>query len=431
MLIHTVLWRCMGGHATHIGRIYNRRPQRRSAADPGKVPTCIQVGVRPETTGTCEKLSGPYTQRPAVRARLTRIGRSNICDGNPSISGLISYERLKLGERPAVQHRARAPSASNAVPDMGQVFQDDSRGTALQGFSHHRPAGFVIDMSSASFFSAGDLPELLSCALAAVGLKTTSKRQVLITPMAQSLTAPELPRAGGGKVNFPDIHTHDLIGWRELDVSDFNADVEVPRAFAAHEISLLRETPDDDLTLMGSANQWNGDTPPKRIERDELPSECVGTFVEMHTGWSEVQGGHRPPFRNAPKSLLCSICLTYGEYGVATHLGSELRSHAQQPIPNAVQVHAIPTPMLSYERHESIARIGVRRLQLRQGRGVRRSDAQLDRRGTQQERHRFLCLAHRILLRRSSQLRPYLVRSCSNRSVQPRSRPVLRNSRTP
>jgi hypothetical protein len=150
----------------------------------------------------------------------------------------------------------------------------------------------------------------------------------------------------------------------------------------------------------------------------------------MHTGWSEVQGRHRPPFPNAPKSLLCSICLTYGEYGVATHLGSEPRSRAQHPIPHAVQVHAIPTPMLSYERHKAIARIGVRGLQLRQGCGVRSSDAQLDRRGTQQERHRFLCLVHRLLLRRSWQLRAYLVPSCSNRSVQPRPRPVLRTSRT-
>jgi len=37
-------------HTPNIRRIYDRPRQRGTAADPGKVPTCVQVAVRPETT---------------------------------------------------------------------------------------------------------------------------------------------------------------------------------------------------------------------------------------------------------------------------------------------------------------------------------------------------------------------------------------------
>src|SRR6266478_2481329 len=41
----------MASHATHIRRIYSRPWRNGSLANPGKIPTGIQVSVRPETTG--------------------------------------------------------------------------------------------------------------------------------------------------------------------------------------------------------------------------------------------------------------------------------------------------------------------------------------------------------------------------------------------
>ena len=57
----------MASHTTHIRRIYGRPWRNGSRANPGKIPTCIQVSVRPETTGTLETMFEPCAQFPARR----------------------------------------------------------------------------------------------------------------------------------------------------------------------------------------------------------------------------------------------------------------------------------------------------------------------------------------------------------------------------
>src|SRR2546430_11916874 len=74
----------MASHATHIRRIYGRPWRNGSLANPGKIPTCIQVSVRPETTGTLETMLEPCPQLPAGRAGLAAVGRIDIHDGDRS-----------------------------------------------------------------------------------------------------------------------------------------------------------------------------------------------------------------------------------------------------------------------------------------------------------------------------------------------------------
>jgi hypothetical protein len=90
--------------------------------------------------------------------------------------------------------------------------------------------------------SAGDLPECLPRTLAAVGLQTTTQGQMLIAPMAQSFTAPDPARAGGGKRIFPDIHAHDRTGCHRFCVVGFDHQIEKPATAAKHQFRFLRPT---------------------------------------------------------------------------------------------------------------------------------------------------------------------------------------------
>jgi len=70
------------------------------------------------------------------------------------------------------------------------------------------PCSSGVDVFDTPPFLAGDLPESLHRTLAAVGLEATTQGQMLITPMAQCLSAPDPARAGCGESIFPDIDAH-------------------------------------------------------------------------------------------------------------------------------------------------------------------------------------------------------------------------------
>src|SRR5256886_4586832 len=199
----------MASHATHIRRIYNRPWRNGSLANPSKIPTCIQVSVRPETTGTLETMLEPCTQLPAGRTGLAREGRINVHDGDPNGTCLVLDKALQLPERPAVQPCAHAPACPKAIADVREVLHHDRGRADASGFLENRLARFVVDVFDTPPLLAGDLPESLNRTLAAVGLKTTTLGQMLITPMAQCLSAPDPARAGGGESIFPDIHAQD------------------------------------------------------------------------------------------------------------------------------------------------------------------------------------------------------------------------------
>src|ERR1700694_2103402 len=202
----------MASHATHIRRIYNRPWRNGSLANPGKIPTCIQVSVRPETTGTLETMLEPCTQLPAGRTGLARVGRIDVHDGDPNGKGLVLDEALQLPECPAMQPCAHAPTCAEAIADVREVLHHDHRRANASGFLENRLAVFVVDVFDTPQFMAGARPESLKRTLAAVGLETTTQGQMLITPMAQCLSAPDPARAGGGESIFPDIHAHHGAG---------------------------------------------------------------------------------------------------------------------------------------------------------------------------------------------------------------------------
>src|SRR2546421_12130184 len=136
----------MASHATHIRRIYNRPWRNGSRANPGKIPTCVQVSVRPETTGTLETMLEPCTQLPAGRTGLAAVGRIDIHDGDPNGTGLVLDEALQLPERPAVEPCAHAPAGPKAIAAVREILHH-ARGRAnASGFLENRLARFVVDV---------------------------------------------------------------------------------------------------------------------------------------------------------------------------------------------------------------------------------------------------------------------------------------------
>src|SRR5256884_4509164 len=135
----------MASHTTHIRRIYDRPWRNGSLANPGKIPTCIQVSVRPETTGTLETMLEPCTQLPAGRTGLAAVGRIDIHDGDPNGTGLVLDEALQLPERPAVEPCAHAPAGPKAIADVREILHHDRGRANASGFLENRLARFVVD----------------------------------------------------------------------------------------------------------------------------------------------------------------------------------------------------------------------------------------------------------------------------------------------
>src|SRR5437016_3734541 len=263
----------MASHATHIRRIYDRPWRNGSLANPGKIPTCVQVSVRPETTGTLETMLAPRTQLPAGRTGLAAVGRIDIHDGDPNGTGLVLDEALQLPERAAVPSGAHAPAGPKAIADVREILHHDRGRANASGFLENRLARFVVDVFDTPPLLAGDLPESLPRTLAAVGLEATAQGKMLITPMAQCLSAPNPARAGGGESIFPDIHAHHGAGCNRFAVGRLNDEIEKPLPCAKHQFRFLRQAARQELALVTPEDQRHPHAPLQGVERDRLPLE--------------------------------------------------------------------------------------------------------------------------------------------------------------
>src|SRR6266699_4189400 len=283
----------MASHATHIRRIYNRPWRNSGLANPGKIPTGIQVSVRPETTGTLETMLEPCTQLPAGRTGLAAVGRIDMHDRDPNGTGLVLDEALQLPERPAVEPCAHAPAGPKAIADVREILHYDGSRADASGFLENRLARFVIDVFDMPLLLAGDLPESLNRTLAVVGLEATTQGQMLITPMAQCLSAPNPARAGGGESIFPDIHAHHGPGCHPFAVGRLNGEIEKPLPCATHQFRFLRQAARQDLSLVIPEDHRHPNTSLQGVERDRLALERIGAVVEMDAGAVKRQGRDR------------------------------------------------------------------------------------------------------------------------------------------
>src|ERR1700674_3985408 len=372
----------MASQATHIRRIYNRPWRNGSLANPGKIPTFIQVSVRPETTGTLETMLEPCTQLPAGRTGLAAVGRVHVLDGDSNSTGLVLDKALQLPECPAVQSCAHAPTCPKAIADVREVLHHDRGRTNASGFLENRLARFVVDVFDTPPFLAGDLPESLSRTLAAVGLEATTQGQMLITPMARCLSAPDPARAGGGESIFPDIHAHHGAGCHRFAVGRRNDEIEKPLPAAKHQFRFLRQAARQDPALVMPEDHRHPHASLQGVERDRLALERIGAVVEMDAGAAKRQGWNRRVLGDASQRSLRAIRLAHREDGVARHLRAQRRLLPQAPVTDLMQGDPIPTARGLHQRYEPIAAVGVGRPQCTQSGGLLRRHIQSNAGGT-------------------------------------------------
>src|SRR6266403_261205 len=368
----------MASHATHIRRIYSRPWRNGGLANPGKIPTCIQVRVRPETSGTLETMLEPCTQLPAGRTGLAAVGRIDIHDGDPNGTGLVLDEALQLPERPAVEPCTHAPTCPKAIADVREVLHHDHGRANASGFLENRLARFVVDVFDTPPLLAGDLPEFLNRTLAVVGLEATTQGQMLITPMAQCLSAPDPARAGGGESIFPDIHAHHGAGCDRFAVGRRNDEIEKPLPAPKHQLRFLRQAARQDLALVIPEDHRHQHASLQGVERDRLALERIGAVVEMDADAAKTQGWNRRVLEDTSQSSLRAIHLAHREDGVARHLRAQGRLLPQALVTELLQGDPVPTSRGLHQRYEPIAAVGVGRPQCTQSGGLLRRHLQSD-----------------------------------------------------
>ena len=366
---------------SNIRRIYSRPRQRGTAADPGKVPTCIQVAVRPQTTvRALETMFRALPQSSTTRAGLAGVGRVDVFDRDACCLGLVFDEGLQLPPRPAVQAATHAFARLDARANVRQVFHRNLGDTGLDRRLNNGLARFVVDVLHTPRLLAGDLPELLSRALAAVGLKTTAQGKVTVALVAQMLAAEDLAQAMGSEIVFSDIHAQHGAGCHGFNVALLDDEVEKPLPVAQDQLRLLRLAGVENATLVFAETQRHGDTPIEGIERDGLALEGVGAFVEVDTGAVEADVGDGGILPDAPEFFLCLIRLADREDGVAAHLAAQRRRFAQHRIGALVQTDAVVETVLAYDGNKTVAGVRIGRSQRGKRSSLRRAQCQPNRR---------------------------------------------------
>jgi len=363
------------GPDCNIRRIYSRPRQRSAAADLGKVPTCVQVAMRPETTVLAhEMMLVPFAQDATGCADLTGIGGIDVADPDAHGFGLVRDKGLQLSPGPAMQSRPHPLPRLDAGPDVGQILHRDPADTGLDGILNDRLARFVIDVPHPSLLFTGDLPELLPGALTAVGLKTTTVGKVTIALVAQVFAAIDLAQAMGGKIVFSDIDAHHGVRCHGFNLGAFDDEVKVPRPFAMDQFRLFRLACGQDVLLMLAQNQGQRDAPVEGVERYAVVFDRVGTLVEMYRGPVEANEWNRLVFLNSPQLLLRLVRLANGEDGVAAHLAAKRGVFAQRSVGLLMQADPVPQTMRSHYRYQPVAGFGIGRAQGQQRRRLVRPD---------------------------------------------------------
>ena len=173
---------------------------------PGYVATSVNVAVRPVSTRTGEAMLHPFSNTPAYRARLARVGGVDIDHAQSSGFGLIIDKGLKLPEGPAVQPCPDPLPGLDIGADIGQVFHADFTRTGTDSFCSDGFADFVIYMFDIQAFAPGDSAQLAFSCTTTVGLKPPAVGKVFIAVVPQLSAAPDLASAGSGEIIFSHVY---------------------------------------------------------------------------------------------------------------------------------------------------------------------------------------------------------------------------------
>jgi len=99
----------------------------------------------------------------------------DVFDCDAGSLGLVLDQGLKLSPHPAMELGAHALAGLDPAADVSHVLHHDLAGADTAGLGDDGLVRFVVDVPDTLRLLAGDLPELLSRALAAVGPKAAAQ----------------------------------------------------------------------------------------------------------------------------------------------------------------------------------------------------------------------------------------------------------------
>ena len=102
----------------------------------------------------------PFSDSPAYRTRLARVGRVNVHHDEPQGFGLVSDKILQRPEGPTVQTRANPLSRLDAVADVREVFHADFQHVQPLRLLNDGPGHFVINVFDMPPLPTGDSEQL-------------------------------------------------------------------------------------------------------------------------------------------------------------------------------------------------------------------------------------------------------------------------------
>lgn len=308
----------------------------------------------------------PFSDIPAYRARLARIGGVDVYHGESCGFGLVGDKNLQLPESPSVQSCAHPLSRLDAVADMRQVFHAYLPHVQPLRFPNDALGYFVVDVFDMPPLTPGESAQLTPGCAAPIGLKTATIGKVLVAAMPQFSAAEDLATARGGEIVLPGINVHHTAFGDRGNVGDVQHEIEKPPSFAAEQFTFLGLPGSQQVGLMLAANKRHGFAPLQGEQGNFAFAQGVGAMVEMDRATPKGNLGHGLVIRNALVGLERFVGISDALNGVTDHLTAKRR----EPLPNRVigqmvQGDTVPAAMLPRNWD-------YRRACLRKGSGQRR-----------------------------------------------------------
>ena len=350
---------------------------------PSYVATRVDIAVRPVATRTGEAMLHPFSNFPAHRARLARVGGVDIDNSETSPLRLVGHKVLQLPKGPTVQSRSDALTGLNTLPDMRQVFHANLAGSRGQGLGNNGFTDLVVDVFHMPLLTPGDSFEFALGGAATVGLETTAMGKVNIALVSQLVATPDLASAGRGEIIFPDINPKNATARDGGDFREVKDEIEIPDSLADNESRFLGRTTSKQVALMSASGKNDLDTTRQGEQRQGARPNRVGALIKIDRSRTKSQTRNRAVFRDTFVGLKRFVGVGHPVNRLTDHLTTERRElFSNLIIGQMVQRDTVPTTMFLHQRDHSRAGLSKRNRQISQGRRLLWCRQKLQRYGT-------------------------------------------------
>lgn len=302
----------------------------------------------------------PFSDFPAYRACLTRVGGVDVNHAQASGFGLVGDEALQLPESPAMQSSPDSLSGLDVGADVGQVFHADFACAGAQSFRNDGFAGFVVNRFDMPLFTPGDSLEFAFSCAATVGLETTAMGKVDVAVVPQFSASPDLAGAGYSEVILTHVKPKNATIRNGSGIRKIEDEIEVPDAIADDELGFFGNAGRKQVALVLAADERNLDAPGQGKQRKHATLDRVGALVEVDRCRAESNRRNKLVLGDAFVGLERLVGIGNPVNSLTHHLAAERgKLFADDVVTQMVQGDTVPATMFLDERNDGVAGAGV------------------------------------------------------------------------